>query len=70
MRKLLDLREHLFDTIEGLKGKTIPVEDGKVIAQVAQTLINSAKIELDFLKLKDGLPKKSEFLEIGDGNPV
>lgn len=47
-----DLRDHLFETIERLKDKDEPMdlERAKTIAEVSQTIINSAKVEVDLLK--------------------
>jgi hypothetical protein len=49
---ITDLRDHLFETLEGLKDKEAPLEldRAKAICQVAQTIINSAKIEVDYLE--------------------
>lgn len=47
---LTELRGHLFDTLRALKAKTIDMEDAKAINDTAQTIINSAKIEVDYLK--------------------
>lgn len=47
-----DLRTHLFATLEGLRDQTNPmdIERAKAVADVAQTIINSAKVEVEFLK--------------------
>lgn len=47
-----DLRNHLFETIESLKDEENPmdIERAKTIADVGQTIINSAKVEVDFLR--------------------
>ena len=68
MRKLSDLREHLFDTIEKLKNNQIPIDDAKAICQVAQVIVNTARTEIDFLKLHDGIPAQSEFLSLNESN--
>jgi len=49
---LKDLRDHLFETIEALKDATDPmdIERATAIAGVAQTIINSAKVEVDLVK--------------------
>jgi hypothetical protein len=49
-KKISDLRETLFDTIEGIKSGKIDVEKAKAITNIAQVLVNSAKVEVDFLK--------------------
>ena len=45
------LRNHLFDTLDCLKNKTIDIERAKAICEVSQTIINSAKVEVDFAKV-------------------
>jgi hypothetical protein len=51
--KINDLRNHLFATIESLQDETAPMDldRAKTIADVAQVIINSAKVEVDFIKV-------------------
>ncbi len=53
--KIDDLRNHLFATLEALQDQEKPMELGraKTIAEVAQVIINSAKVEVDFIKATD-----------------
>jgi hypothetical protein len=53
--KIEDLRNHLFETIEMLKDgdERMDLAKAKVISEVAQTIINSAKAETDYLKITD-----------------
>lgn len=62
--KLEDLRNHLFATLEALgdQEKPMDIERARAIADVAQVVINSAKVEVDYLKLYDGRIKGSDFL--------
>jgi hypothetical protein len=48
--RMSDLRNHLFETIESLKDETKPMDISlaKAISDVAQTIINSAKVEIEF----------------------
>ena len=48
-----DLRAHLFATLEGLRDEKNPmdIERAKAVADVAQTIINSAKVEVEHLKV-------------------
>ena len=48
--KIQDLRNHLFETIEMLKDGDIEIDKAKAISEVAQVIINSAKVEVQFLK--------------------
>lgn len=61
--RIADLRDHLFATLEALQDpdKPMDIERAKAISEVAQTLINSAKVELQFLELT-GQEARSEFL--------
>ena len=49
-KKIEDLREALFDTIDQIKAGTMDVEKAKAITSIAQVIVNSAKAEVDFLK--------------------
>lgn len=55
--KIEDLRNHLFATIEGLLDTETPlaIDRAKAVADVAQVLVNSAKVEVDFLKVTDSV---------------
>lgn len=62
--KLTDLRNHLFVTLEALQDpeKPMDLDRARVVSDVAQTIINSAKVEVDLLKtLGDGAVSRSEF---------
>jgi hypothetical protein len=50
--KIEDLRNHLFATLEALQDEDKPmdVDRAKAIADVAAVIVNSAKVEVDFLK--------------------
>lgn len=51
--KIEDLRNHLFETLESLKDpdKPMDLDRAKTIAGVAQVIVNSAKVENDFMKI-------------------
>lgn len=64
-----DLREHLFATLTALRDKTNPmdIERAKAVSAVAQTIINSAKVEVEYLRVNNG--GESGFLTaIGEKN--
>lgn len=46
-----DLRDHLFGTLTALRDKDnpMPIDRAKAVADVAQTIINSAKVEVDMI---------------------
>ncbi len=55
--KIEDLRDHLFATIEALRDEEKPMDitRAKAISNAAQVIINSAKIEVDFLRVTGGI---------------
>jgi hypothetical protein len=54
--KIEDLRNHLFATIEALMDdeKPLDIDRAKAVADVAQVIINSAKVEIDFINKVGG----------------
>jgi len=69
--KIEDLRNHLFETLEDLRDKEKPMDldRAKAIAQVGQVIVNSAKVENDFLKIT-GNVSGSGFINNGDQKPA
>jgi hypothetical protein len=65
--KIDDLRNHLFETIEALKDDEKPMElaCARAIADVAKVLVESAKVEVDFLKVT-GAVRSTGFLPDGE----
>lgn len=59
-----DLRNHLFATLEALQDEDKPMDldRAKTVAEVAQTLINAAKVEVEFIK-NSGQRADSKFFE-------
>ena len=53
---ITELRTTLFDTLRALgdKDKPMDIDRAKAINEVAQTIINSAKVEVDALKIIGG----------------
>lgn len=62
--RMSDLRNHLFEVLEALKDTDSPMEldRAKVASEVAQTIINSAKAEIDLLRVI-GRNESSDFFE-------
>lgn len=58
-----ELRKHLFETIASLRDKNNPMEIDRAMAvsSVAKTIIETAKVEVDYLRINDG--GESTFLE-------
>ena len=56
MNNIEKLREHLFSALQGLtdSDKPMEIERAKAVAEVAQVIINSAKVEVEHLKVAGG----------------
>jgi hypothetical protein len=56
--KISDLRDHLFETLERLKDDSLDLEQevtrAKAIREVGAVLIESAKVEVDFINAVGG----------------
>ena len=46
-----ELREHLFSALKGLKDKSVSVEQAKAMCDVSQSLINLAKVEVEYARV-------------------
>ena len=63
------LRGHLFDTITQLKAGTMKVDQAQAISDVGRTILESAKVEMAYMKMTDA--SKSGSALLGDvGAPV
>lgn len=51
--KMQDLRNHLFATLEALQDpeKPMDIDRARAVSDVAKVLIDSAKVEVEFLKV-------------------
>ena len=65
--KIEDLRNHLFETIEMLKDGDMEIDKAKAISEVAQVIINSAKVEVNFLK-EMGSNRHTGFIQLEEKN--
>lgn len=50
-----DLRAALFDTLEKVKNRSIDLDQARAINDIAKTLVDSAKVEVDYLRTTDGM---------------
>jgi hypothetical protein len=62
-KTLDDLRDRLFAAIDGVKSGNIPVDKARAINDLGQTIINTAKVEVDYLRVS--AQKQSRFLAPG-----
>lgn len=60
--KMEDLREILFDTIRGVKSGVIPLDRAKAVGDLTQVVVNSAKVEVEFLRATNGKGVGTGFL--------
>ena len=63
-----DLREHLFATLAALRDKTNPmdIDRERAVSEVAKTIIDSAKVEVEYMRLNGG--GESEFIASAGSN--
>jgi hypothetical protein len=68
--KIDDLRNHLFETLEALKDEEKPLDlaRARTIADVARVIVDSSKVEVDFLKVTGAL-RCTDFLPTEDEAP-
>ena len=50
MNNINDLRSILFDTLQDIKNNNMDLDKAKAINETAQTIINTAKVEVDYMK--------------------
>lgn len=65
---ITSLREHLFAAIEGVKSNTLDLDKARVINEIGKTIVDTAKVEVDYLKVTGG--GESQFIDtaVGDDN--
>jgi hypothetical protein len=54
------LRERLFSVIDGVRDGTLGIDKAKTIGDLSQVIVNTAKVELDYVRATEG---KSRFLD-------
>ena len=57
-----DLRSVLFETLQQVKSGSMELDRAKTVSEVAQTIINTARIEVDYAKAT-GADVSSGFIE-------
>lgn len=72
MNDITTLRAHLFDTLAALKDKENPmeIERARAVSEIAQTIINSAKIEVDYARVTGTAAGKFLGIEQTDEQPA
>ena len=66
MNDINELRRHLFETLRGLKDKDDPmdIDRAKAVSDVAKTIIDSARVEVDAMRLV-GSDQGTGFIPLG-----
>ena len=70
--KITDLRNHLFAALESLAPdaeKPMDIERAKAIAEVAQVIVNSAKVEVDYIRAIDAVDGTG-FIQVDATGPL
>lgn len=62
-----DLRELLFETIEGVKSGKLDIDRAKVIGDLSQVMVNTAAVEVKYAQATG--QKGSSFLEKAEALP-
>ena len=67
---ITQMREHLMQTLASLRDRENPMEPdrARAVAQVAGVLVDSAKVEIDYIKATGA--DHSDFLEAAPTNPA
>ena len=64
-RDISALRETLFDTLQAVKAGEMDLDRARMVNEVGKTLIDSARVEVEYLKTTGG--GESEFLSTAVG---
>lgn len=59
-----DLRDRLFDAIDAVKNGSMTVEQARAVGDLAQVIVNTAKVEIDYLHRAGGPGAASKFLDV------
>lgn len=62
-KSISDLRDALFATLDAVKSGEMEIDRAKAINEVAKTIVDTAKVEVDFLRVTGS--EESQFLEAG-----
>lgn len=49
-KNISDLREHLFDALQKVKDGSMPIDTAKAVNEISKTIIDSARVEVEFLE--------------------
>jgi hypothetical protein len=61
------LRAHLFAALEGVKAGSLALDQARAVNELAKTLVDTGKLEVQYLKTTGG--GESKFIEPGQAEP-
>lgn len=64
-KSISDLRETLFETLQAVKRGELDLDRARQINEVAKTIVDTAKVEVDYLRVSGG--GESEFIDSAAG---
>lgn len=64
-KSINDLRETLFATLEAVKAGTMDLDKARTVNEIGKTIIESAKVEVDYLRVTGG--GESTFIDTAVG---
>lgn len=67
MSDINELRDYLFSALRGLKDGSIKIDQARAMSDVAQTIINTAKVEVEYLRVT-GQDQGTGFVPIAKAN--
>jgi hypothetical protein len=64
MNNINGLRDRLFDLLDGVKSGSVDLDTAKTAVQVADRIIDTARVENEFLRVTEA-PRGTGFIEAG-----
>jgi hypothetical protein len=68
VKTIEDLREALFETLQGIKAGSLELDRARAINEVAKTLCETAKVEVDYLRAAGGGESSFISTAVGEDN--
>lgn len=53
-KSIVDLRNTLFATLEAVRAGTMPLDQARAVNEIGKTIIDTARVEVDFLRATGG----------------
>lgn len=62
-RTIDDLRQRLFAAIDGVRDGSLALDKARLIGELSQVIVNTAKVEVDYLRTAEPDNARSKFLD-------